>query len=169
MRFPRVLYLPRSLDHVPLLTEEIAKVISSNPNRQPLLSYLNDTLIRDRYASTLPFLSCTSSLTTSATLRSLNVLLARVMAAAVAFSQDSVLVPTSSMTLYTFSAMTIPPPFVKNNSKGVYTMAEANDHPGGCCDFSHEPARDRPCRRARSDARRAVPSGRRIAPWGHAI
>ncbi len=71
----------------------------SNLNRQPLLSYLNDTLIRDRYASTLPFLSCTSSLTTSATLRSLKVLLARVMAAAVAFSQDSELVPTSSMTL----------------------------------------------------------------------
>ena len=78
-------------------------------NRQPLLSYLNDTLIRARYASTLPFLSCTSSLTTSATLKSLKVLLARVMAAAVAFSQDSVLVPTSSMTLYTFSAMTNPP------------------------------------------------------------
>src|SRR5580698_5876029 len=82
---------------------------------QPLLSYLNDTLIRDRYASTLPFFNCTSSFTTSATLRSRKVLLARDRAAAVAFSQDSVLVPMSSITLYTFSAMTSSPLLMEFN------------------------------------------------------
>src|SRR6266700_5179413 len=46
-----------------------------------------------------------SRLTTSATLRSRNDFEARVTAAAAAFSHDSVLVPTSSITLYTLSAM----------------------------------------------------------------
>src|SRR6266704_61035 len=46
-----------------------------------------------------------SRLTTSATLRSRNDFEARATAAAAAFSHDSVLVPTSSITLYTLSAM----------------------------------------------------------------
>src|ERR1700730_7918141 len=62
-------------------------------------SYLKDTLTFARYASTLPSLSCISNSDTSATLKSRNVLLARLIAAEAAFSQDSVLVPISSMIL----------------------------------------------------------------------
>src|SRR5258708_13696162 len=64
-------------------------------------SYLNDTLIFARYASTLPSLSWMSSSTTSAPLRSRSVFPARPTAAAAAFSHAPVLAPTGSMALYT--------------------------------------------------------------------
>src|SRR5258708_37592940 len=68
-------------------------------------SYLNETLTFARYALTTPFSITRSSCATSATRRSHSVSEALVTAAAAAFSQLSVLVPTNSMILYTLSAM----------------------------------------------------------------
>jgi hypothetical protein len=66
---------------------------------QPPSSYLNDTLTLALYADTLPFSIETSSSETSATRRSRSDCDAVVTALDTACSQDSVLVPTSSMTL----------------------------------------------------------------------
>src|SRR6185437_10761132 len=52
-------------------------------------------------------LSCTSCWTISATRRSRSVFAALSTATFAAFSQDSVLVPISSITLYTFSAIVV--------------------------------------------------------------
>src|SRR5262249_4256846 len=66
-------------------------------------SYLNDTLTLALYALTCPSSICRSSSETSAIRRSRNDLAAWDTATLAAFSQDSSLVPTSSMTLYTLS------------------------------------------------------------------
>src|SRR5262249_41828512 len=68
-------------------------------------SYLNETLTLARYWTGLPSSIWMSSLSTSAMRRSRREPAARWTAADAAFSHDSVLVPTSSMTLYTLSAM----------------------------------------------------------------
>src|SRR5687768_11228596 len=62
-------------------------------------SYLKDTLTFARYALTTPLSMTRSSCAISATRRSRNVFEALVTAAAAAFSQLSVLVPTNSMIL----------------------------------------------------------------------
>src|SRR5580704_13437601 len=69
-------------------------------------SYLKETFTLARYALTFPSSSWRSSSATSAIRRSRNDALALATAALAAFSHDSPLVPTSSMTLYTLSAMT---------------------------------------------------------------
>src|SRR3990170_7707199 len=61
-----------------------------------------------------------SSSTTSAMRRSRSVLDARSTAAAAAFSQESVLVPTSSITLYTLSAMALLLPNYTAPSSGLW-------------------------------------------------
>src|SRR5258708_463815 len=67
-------------------------------------SYLNESSSLIRYVSDLPASICTSCSITRAMRRSRNVREASSMAAAVAFSQDSSLVPTSVTTLYTLSS-----------------------------------------------------------------
>src|SRR5690348_16694218 len=67
-------------------------------------SYLNESSSLTRYVSGLPASICASCSTTRATRRSRNVRDASSMAAAVARSQDSLLVPTSVTTLYTLSS-----------------------------------------------------------------
>src|SRR5215208_8389388 len=78
----------------------VPKATRSAHDAQSPGSYLNDSFNLTRYDSTFPssvmFTSCS---TTSATRRSRKVSAARSMAALAAFSQESVLVPTSSMTL----------------------------------------------------------------------
>src|SRR6056297_69721 len=74
--------------------------------RQVASSYLKETLTFARYATMAPFSRVMSSFETSATRRSRSDDPARSTAAAAARSQDSELVPTSSTTLYTLSAMT---------------------------------------------------------------
>src|SRR4029077_2074073 len=64
-----------------------------------LPSYLKDTLSLVRKASTLPFSITRSCSTTSATRMSLRLREARSIAALAAFSHESLLVPTSSITL----------------------------------------------------------------------
>src|SRR5262249_23344635 len=72
-------------------------------------SYLKESFTLAPNASTLPFSRCMSSCDTSATRRSRSVFDAFSTAAFAAFSQESVLVPTSSMILYTLSAIGRPP------------------------------------------------------------
>src|SRR4029078_11978490 len=71
-------------------------------------SYLNEPFTLARYADTWPFSSVTSSSETSAMRRSRSDCDASATAAATACSHPSVLVPTSSMTLYALSAMSPP-------------------------------------------------------------
>src|SRR5439155_17541432 len=71
-------------------------------------SYLKERFRRARYRASLPSSTVTSSLTTSATRRSRSDPAAVSIAAWAAFSHDSVLVPTSSVTRYTLSAMCSP-------------------------------------------------------------
>src|SRR5581483_5115110 len=73
--------------------------------RRPQSSYLNESFTLARYARTFPSSRCMSSCDTSATRRSRSVFDALATAAAAAFSHESVLVPTSSITLYTLSGM----------------------------------------------------------------
>ena len=83
----------RSLDHgVPKAGAHVGSC-SSSP------SYLNETLFFARYALTTPSLITRSSSAISATRRSRSFWDALVTAAAAAFSQLSVLVPTNSMIL----------------------------------------------------------------------
>src|SRR6185503_19806669 len=75
-----------------------------------------------------------SSSLTSAMRKSRSDFEARLTAAAAAFSHDSVLVPTSSITLYTLSAM---------------------DPPGRCAVIGHQTSRAQPYHLSRAEATRA--------------
>src|SRR5215472_15012902 len=92
-----------SIVKTPPIGDQEAKRMSEFYQSAP--SYLNESSSLIRYVNGFPASRWMSCSTTRATRRSRRLFDAVVIAAAAAFSQDSVLVPITSITLYTLSTM----------------------------------------------------------------